>query len=180
MTEAGPPRSASVECLGGVRARGQRGRRIRHQPGAANGGERHREGHGAEQSCGGDQRSAGVDPPHREEEQAEYRVRGQDVAVEQQDGVQHSDREQAGETAAESRAERHAAPGRRGDLQRETVAEQEREEQVRLHRDRGVDEPDDGAINPGIVPGVGDEVERISRGEEGDVDYQNAEQGHAT
>ncbi|MEO3930613.1 hypothetical protein ABGB07_43210 [Micromonosporaceae bacterium B7E4] len=119
-----------------------------------------------------EQCGARLDSPNGEQHESEQRVRGEDVAVEQQQRVQCPEREQPGQPAQERRAEDCPTPGCRVELQGEAVAEQEGEHQVRLHREQQLHHPCDQPVEC-PVGRVVDQVERVAGGEELHVDQQD-------
>ncbi|MFD0535380.1 hypothetical protein ACFQY7_18135 [Actinomadura luteofluorescens] len=94
--------------------------------------ERVSDGGHRQQRDGGPYRGAGLDAAQREEDQAEDGVQGEDIAGEEDDGVDDADHEQPGQAPQEAWREPGAASLGRVELQREAVAEQEREQQKEL------------------------------------------------
>nr|WP_217497735.1 hypothetical protein [Lysobacter enzymogenes] len=114
-----------------------------------------------------------------QQQRAHQRVRGEDVAVEQQRRVQRADQPQPQQAPAHARRER--LPGARGGglLQAEAVAEQEREQQVELHLEQGRDQRRHDAVERRGKRRVGHAQSPPRRGEHADVDQRDAEQGEA-
>ena len=126
-----------------------------------------------------DHRRAGPQAAEGQEHQAEHRVRGEDVAGEEEHGVGCSDEGQRAQAAQEGSGESGAAAQRGPALQREGVAEEEREEQVELRLEHRRDEPAGHGVGGPVEGGVlhSRPVER--RGEVSGVDHQDAQQGEA-
>lgn len=114
-----------------------------------------------------------------EQDQAEHGVHGEDVAREQQDRVQGAEHEQARQAPQEARGEAGTAPLRGVELEREAVAEEEREQQEELGLEEHRDEPSDRPVEGRGEAGVLQARAVIGRRHVADVDDEDAQQGEA-
>ncbi|MEH0415129.1 hypothetical protein [Streptomyces scabiei] len=132
--------------------------------------------HDADDRRRGDERGPRLDAAHGEQDKSEQGVGGQDVAVEQQHRVQAAEHEESAEPTEEPCGEVRAGPARGGHLQGEAVSEQEREQQVELHLEQQPDPELGDVVQPRVMGWIGDEVERVAGGEEGEVHDEDPEQ----
>ncbi len=152
-----------------VRARLPGGEREEPVPDGGHHEERHRDAHGG----------AGPDAAQREQEEAEHGVEREDVAGEEDDGVHGADDEEAGQAAQKAGREAVAAPLGGVDLQREAVAEQEREQQEELRLEEHRHHPAGGLAQRAAEARVLQAGAVVGGGHVGDVDHEDAEEREA-